>query len=130
MRCDEVGRLLADRLDDLLEPESAGALDEHLAGCEACQEAMREAAAVRDALYRPWPIESTLPALVVRPRRGGARRVTLALLRYAAVFVAGVLAARLLATAPPAETTPNAAPAPSTVPAIASPFTDYPRRIR
>ena len=133
MKCEDVRGLLPDRLDELLEPADEAALDEHVGACPACQAARRRAVTVREALYRPWAVPRAAPELatrIVRRHRRDATRRTWAILRYAAVFAAGVLVARTFAAPQPASTSPATAPAPVTAPAIESPFSDYPLRIR
>jgi hypothetical protein len=93
MKCDDVKSLLADRLDDLLDAAETAEIDRHLEECEVCAEGSRDLRGRLALLYRadadlhppPELRERILVAAMPRPRIGLA-----VLLRYAAVFLAGV----------------------------------------
>lgn len=129
MKCTDVQAALADRLDDLLEPVDADAVDTHLAVCAPCREARDRAARVRRALYEPWPVASA-PVRLSKPAH--RLRGLAAMLRYAAVFAAGVLVAQWVGTSAPEVPSSTVAPpiveAPSIPPSENE--TRFPRRIR
>jgi len=92
MRCDDIRDKLADRLDDLLTADETADVDTHLSACAACAKALRELSELRDALYRPDPVAPPpeLETRILAAARTRPRRWLPGLVRYAAVFLAGV----------------------------------------
>lgn len=97
---------MADYLDDLLAPDEAREVRSEIA---RHPDLLAEVARMRAVLYRPFPVAP--PAPDQRAKILARQRPALRLLRYAAVFAAGVLCATLLR---PVE----AAPVPSEGPAV------------
>ena len=94
MNCDEIRDLIADHLDDLLDAPIAATVDKHLAACPACEERAREVSVLRGILYEKDEVGPPPPDLPWRVRAAASRRRRgsrlMALVRYAAVFLAGV----------------------------------------
>ena len=92
MRCDDIRDRLADRLDDLLDADEAAELDGHVSACGHCADRLREIERLREALYRPDPVAPPpdLEARILAAARTRPRPWLPALVRYAAVFLAGV----------------------------------------
>ena len=111
MNCTDIDDRLADRYDDLLGASEVAEIDAHLAVCQACTERAREFAALREVLYRKEDIGPPPDDLAARIIAAAAvRRPSrlAALIRYAAVFLAGAGAAFVLRPAPPDVTVPAA----------------------
>ena len=93
MRCDDATALLADHLDGLLDAAETAEVERHLAACEDCAERSRELRERLALLSRDE--ETVLPPPQLRERiltaamPGPGLRLK-SLLRYAAVFLAGV----------------------------------------
>jgi anti-sigma factor RsiW len=65
MNCAELDILLSDYLDGTLPAEQKPELERHLAGCPACDEIARDAAAARSFMERAAPVEPP-PELITR----------------------------------------------------------------
>jgi predicted anti-sigma-YlaC factor YlaD len=93
MRCDEVTDRLADRLDDLLDESDRRAVDDHLAACPGCAGRREEVAALCAFVYAPEEVAAPpvdLPDRIAAAALAPRRRWVPVLLRYVAVFLAGV----------------------------------------
>jgi anti-sigma factor RsiW len=138
MRCDDVRSRLADRLDDLLDAAETAEIDRHLEECEVCAEGSRDLRGRLALLYRadadlhppPELRERILVAAMPRPRIGLG-----VLLRYAAVFLAGVGVAFAVRPEPrvievPVERVVLVNAAPEESPVVKHDAPRVPRRIR
>ena len=92
MRCEDTRDKLADCLDDLLTADETAEVDTHVSACAVCTEALRELSELRDALYRPDPVAPSpkLETRILAAARAKPRSRLPVLVRYAAVFLAGV----------------------------------------
>jgi len=132
MNCHEILPLLADLLDDLLEPGDAEKARRHAAACPACAAELDRARARRERLLRPYYVPPPPPDLAAEAWnawRAARRRRFPAILRYAAAFLLGVVATLAARPSPPAREG-DRPPGPPAL-TVDSPSDDAtPRRIR
>jgi hypothetical protein len=103
MTCDDARRLLSDRMDEPLVPARQAEVDEHVAGCEACQAYERGLQQVRAALWAdPAPAPDLTASIMTAVRKeaasadAGRTRVPRAWLPVAAAFVGALVVGALL----------------------------------
>ncbi len=137
MNCERVTAQLADLLDGLLDAAVAGEVRQHLEACGPCAARLDELSRLRTRIYTPELAPAPPADLADRIRRAAApRRSTWpALLRYAAVFLAGVGVALAFRAEPtvvevPVETVVRVAPSPEAAPVVQITEPRVPRRIR
>lgn len=138
MRCEDVKSRLADRLDELLDAPETAEIDRHLEECEVCAECSRDlrgrlALLYRDDAHLPPPpdLRERILAAAMPPPRIGLP----VLLRYAAVFLAGVGVALAVRPEPrvievPVERVVMVNAAPEESPVVKHDAPRVPRRIR
>jgi len=114
--CSEVRALLADRLDDLLEPAESARVDAHVAACPACAAVLASRSHARSVLMTAWDVEAPRKGLaegarvlfVARATPGPWRRLAL-VASHAGALAAGVLLTLALYRVPTG-TAPDEAP--------------------
>ena len=138
MRCEDFCDRLPDRLDDLLDADESARVDAHRDLCPSCADRAREVERTRAVLFAkpevgppPSHLRGSILAAASTPRRPWIS----SLLRYAAVFLAGVGATLAFSPEPrvievPLERVVVESPAPSAFPVIDVAAPRIPRRIR
>lgn len=128
MNREELRTRMADYLDDLLEEGERAAVEAEIASHPAL---FAEVARIRAVLYRPYPVAAPGADQAARILARWHDRPWKRLLRYAAVFVAGVATTFALRVAEPPRPTATPDTPVHVEPAQPAPVTfELPRRIR